>query len=571
MKNALGTVIAVIALVGVSCARGEPPPMKDSIHVRAFGAIPDDGQNDAPDILAAIRNAQKNGIRRVCFDAGTYDFSGMSGWEREAQSAPGACYMPVNGASDLELVGAVDAQGRPTTRWIKHNDLQEEQPSLLVMAGGTQISVRNLVIDMDPYYYSAGKVLRVDGADVEIEVLAGHPRIDGQRAYIMGTYDFCTRLAKVARLTWDIDLPRWHTIGADDARRMVTTHQALAETCRPGDGVYWFQGNYCGPLLSFQKIDGLLLENIHILGGHGFTLNCGNCRDVTYRNVKLAPDGNRIATSCRDGFKIYRAGGKVVMDGVVIDGCLGDDGQNIHGTWLVVAGQRSSTTLVATHPSGRAGEQPLTPGRRVKLLDRSFVSGWESEIVASAAVDRSNLLITVRDALPAWVENGLPIEPQEWLPDELIIRNCIYRNTGRFGVYLKASHAVIEDTLFEGNAGALRIGGEWSWKQAWLEATHPCNVEVRRCTFRHNRLDMRYGGRKEDTAITIAPSCKSEASGLLRDIRIHDNLFEDEGTCLKARNCEDVWFWNNRVSGCGTEMTVDEKTTRHVYVSAPGG
>ncbi len=540
------------------------------VDVRSFGAIPDDGKSDAEAIQAALDNARKMSLRRVRFEGGVYDFSGIPGWEGDEKPEKGTCYMTLKGGADLELVGAVDAMGRPATRWIKSNDLKEKQPKILAVERGTNIAVRNFLIDLEPYYSSAGKVLTVQDDDVEVEVLANHPRIDGQRAFIMGTYDFSSGLAKVTRLTWDFDLPRWRVVGDDAGRRMKITCRALALTCRPGDGVFWFQGNYCGGLLSFSRVEGLLVENVKILGGHGFPLICNHCRNITYRNVKLAPEGNRIVTSCRDGFKIYRPSGAVIMDRVVIDGCLGDDGQNIHGTWLVIAEKRSQRSLIATHPRENIGQHPLTPGSRVKLLDQELKTSWESTVVTCEVIDKTKLLLTFRDQLPDWADQGLPLEPQEWLPEKVHIKNCVYRNTGRFGLFLKGSNALIEDTLFEGNVGAIRIGGMWSWsRKDWQESTNPWNVEVRRCTFRKNRLDMHYGGKKEDTAITIVAGRNIATVGLMRDIRIHDNVFINEGTCLDARNCEDIWFWNNQVTGCDRILVQDRKTARSVSTFAP--
>jgi len=61
------------------------------------------------------------------------------------------------------------------------------------------------------------------------------------------------------------------------------------------------------------------------------------------------------------------------------------------------------------------------------------------------------------DVIPDWVHERTPIEPQEWLPDSLHINNCTYRSTGRFGIILKASNALIENTLFENNVAGIQM------------------------------------------------------------------------------------------------------------------
>jgi hypothetical protein len=553
-------------LKGHKHSAGQPKPC--SINVSDFGAIPDDGKDDSKEIQAAIDKARSDGIHKVCFEAGKYEFKSIPGWERTERKR--SCYITVQDASDLELCGVTGKDGVPATFWVKDNDLKECQPMILSIQQGANITVRNISVDMAPYYYSAGKITAVNGDEVTIRVLPGHPRVDGQKAYIMGLYDFKTRKAKVVRLTWDFDLPQWKATGNDKDRQMTIRFQPLAQSCKIGDGVFWFQGNFSGSMLNFRNIKGLLLENVHILNGHGFPITCNFCKDITYRNVSIKPEGNRIATTCRDGFKIYCAGGKVLMDGIHIEGCLGDDGQNIHGIWLAVLRKEGGKSLITT-----TSMPGLTPGKAVVLLDDQFHPAWHSK-VDSCTQSGKEMRITFTDPVPDWVHEKTPVEPQEWLPDSLHIRNSVYRSTGRFGVYLKASNTLIEKCLFENNVAAIHIGGEWSWGY-WLESTNSQHVEIRNCTFRDNHLDMRYGGEKMDLAISIASltnpdklGAPSEVlSGLIRDVRIHDNIFEDESVCVSLQNCGDIWFWNNTLRNCGKDLLINEKTAENIFRMAP--
>jgi hypothetical protein len=58
-------------------------------------------------------------------------------------------------------------------------------------------------------------------------------------------------------------------------------------------------------------------------------------------------------------------------------------------------------------------------------------------------------------------------------------------------------------------------------------------------------------------------------SGLVRDVRIHDNIFEDESVCVSLQNCGDVWFWNNTLKNCGKDLLINERTAENVFRVAP--
>jgi len=567
MKNiflSLSFLVSISFVFLLPASNTEP----DGIRVSDFGAVPGDGQDDSKAIQATIDHAVANGRSRVLFEAGTYEFKGIPGWGNSEQTER-TPYLSMKDVSDLELTGAVDKDGNPTTLWLKENDLKEGQPMILSVQGGTGFTLRNIAVDMSPYYYSAGKVLSVEGNQVTIEVLPGHPAIDGQKAYILGLYDLEARKAKVVRLTWDSDLPAWKVTGDASDRRMSIILEPLAKSCQVGDGVYWFQGNYTGALIGLSGIDGLLLENVKIMNGHGFPITNSRCRDITYRNVSIKPEGNRIATVCRDGFKLHSASGRVLMDRVHIEGCLGDDGQNVHGDWLAGAEKVSEKVMKV-----RSRRGSLTTGEEVVLLDDEFRPAWRSTITDCSEEERS-MVITFADIVPDWVHDRTPVEPQEWLPDSVHIINSVYRSTGRWGIYLKASNVLIENSLFENNVAGIQMGGEWSWGY-WLESTNPCNVEIRNCTFRDNHLDMRFAGARMDVAISIASFTNPEKLGspslthygLMRNIRIHDNLFEDEDVCVSLHNCADVWFWNNKLVNCGTDLVIHEPTTGNINRTA---
>ena len=566
--NFLNRIVPFLLFWGVviSAVQCQIKNKETVVAVRDFGAIPDDGKDDANGIKAAVNHAQAQGIRKVTFEEGIYDFRNIPGWENGKEFIP-VYYISLENIHDLELAGKTDEEGEPATKWLINNDLKELQPGILTINGGSDVALRNITIDMAPYYYSAGKVIAKQGDQVTVKILEGHPVVDGQRAFIMGTYDLDKRKIMIARITWDFDLPRWKVIGNDTSRLMTTTHKKLSEYAGLGDGVFWFQGNYTGGLIGLSMIENLLLENVFIWNGHGFPLQCRFNENVTYRKVKLYPPGNRIATTCRDGFKIYCTTGKVVMDGIHIEGCFGDDGQNIHGLWLTPKKVMGEKEMVVYYPIHKRPLKLLTPGKKIRLLNNDFQPAWESIIVTARKLEKEQQLIVFEDKLPAWLNDSTAVEATEWLPESLLIKNSVFRNTGRFGIMPNSSNTLIDSCLFEYNNAAIQMGGEWHYQ--WLESMHPQNVEIRNCTFRDNNLNLLYGGRQMRNAINLSTYSMPMKPRLMKNIRIHGNTFIDEGTCAVLKQCENAWFWNNKLINCKQDLVVEEKTTSNIWRTAP--
>jgi hypothetical protein len=86
----------------VSGLTASADPIKpDKISVSDFGAIPGDGKDDSEAIQAAIEQARADGIRKVFFEAGTYEFKMIPGWERTERKR--SCYITIKDISDLQV------------------------------------------------------------------------------------------------------------------------------------------------------------------------------------------------------------------------------------------------------------------------------------------------------------------------------------------------------------------------------------------------------------------------------------------------------------------------------------
>lgn len=549
------------------------------VNVSAYGAVPNDGIDDSGAIQNAIAYAMQNNIQEVRFAAGQYDFKNNSYPSAASPGFGGNAYMVISGANSLYLVGATDANGNPTTKWVRDNPVGDggSLRQLLYVEWSTDFNVKNVIVDNNPFYYSAGKVTAISGNNVTIEVLPGHPRREGMIGYITGSYNFSTKSNIKERIVWDgtdgVAMPVWHLKSGGNGMLMYTDHALLAQNINVGDGVFWFQGNWtdsCQMIMNY-KVSGLNYENVKILNATGFALTADFCSNIMYSKVALGPDNtNRIAVAPRDGFKMSNASGTVLMDQVTVDG-IGDDGQNCHGMWTSVYKKIDNNTIQCdSWPLNPGGHDAMTIGSQVKLLWFNTMEYYWTGTIQSYNYDSNNrVTIKFNEILPDVVgtlstggsrEGATAIEPQCWYPTSYIVKNSTFRNAYR-GLKISASNVVIDNCIFEYNRWAgIYMGAENDpW---WIEGKHPSDVEVKNSTFRKN---LEIGGIDIDFHGYVSYGKKP----LGTNINVHNNTFYNEGTGIRIFDIKDSFFTSNTFTGCGTNISIDPTTTANISQITP--
>jgi polygalacturonase len=304
-----------------------------------------------------------------------------------------------------------------------------------------------------------------------------------------------------------------------------------------------------------------LIENVRIFGGHGFPLVCTGSKDVTYRDVQVAPPNGRIVSSVRDGLKLGNVTGNILMERVIIDGCAGDDGSNVHGLWISTYSKVSNRVLLAEKGHSRPSlvTLPLV-GDTLRILDANFAPAW-SGIVTAASRQGELARIEVDRDLPASIPAGRAVEMSSNLADSVHFKDSVYRNTGRYGILVKARDTIIENCTFEYNYAGIRVGAEWGY---FKEATNPQRLTIRNCTFRSNDTSM-----VTTTSLPPSPGLGiffDTNAGIMTDIYIHNNTFIDEGTPITLSSADRVWIWANTFTNCGTPRVKNDGTATNVTI-----
>jgi hypothetical protein len=294
-----------------------------TINVAAHGAAPDDGQDDGAAIAAALQaaiEAQRRTGRPVTvrLASGTYNLIDPA----DRHDA----LIHLGNAHHIILEGATDADGSPATRLERNvtrlgNRMQ--MADLIRITRGTNITLRNLVLDNRPRFATAGVCVLADrGADiVEVDVFEGLPHFDGMDAFSANAWDLRTRslIPGVPHLSIGTNYKsfgqHWQHIPGGAGRRYRLTNMGFAKHLTKGDGVSWhFNVINSGHQLKVTGTNGLTLENILIPNGPVAVCSFHDVADLTCRRVRLQPQDNQLAVGPRDGMYVAHSRGEYLFE-----------------------------------------------------------------------------------------------------------------------------------------------------------------------------------------------------------------------------------------------------------------
>ncbi|MFY7899961.1 MAG: hypothetical protein ACOVNY_07235, partial [Chitinophagaceae bacterium] len=517
-----------------------------TISVRSYGAIPNDGVDDTQPIRNAINAAiATNSPQIVLFEAGRYDLK---------TAGNNNFHLRVLNGNNIILRGAT-INNEPATRLVRLNTGEEDVvlPFLLQIRTSNNIAVENFILDNDPYYYSAGIVTAKTSNTVTVDVLAGHP-MTILKPYVMGVYDIANGKNKTLRITWDSGLPTWTALSGGSGRLLTINYQALASEVNIGDGVFWFQGNHGGTQCVTSKSSNINFNNVITHNATGFVYHFVDNENITLKNVKLEPTGNRIAVAPRDGIHLAHNRGTILLDSVIVRNNPGDDGLNVHGLYISV-GSISSKTI--TFNENLVAD--LKPDSRIQFFDANFQPIWTGTVESSnpTVVNNGPVTVALKETPPSWIVAGTVASPLGWLPKSFIVKNSTFENTGRFGITAKTTNVVIDSSTFwfNGLAG-VHLGS--SFNTSFQEAQHSWNSVVKNSTFENNI--RRYTGTAEQGAVLV-DQISVDNPNINGNFYLYNNVFKDELYAYNLRDAMNIRLWGNTYNTVTTPIWRNQPTT----------
>jgi hypothetical protein len=545
----LGLVMAVM----ISCAQAVEMSVNQTqsaiIHVKDFGAIPNDGSDDTVAILKAIDHLKQSGANVLQFDAGRYDINRNG--------------MNISKISDLTIQGQVDANGKPATRLVRNNDFYTNQKGIgriIELGHCPRLTLKNLLFDNDPQYASAGQVVKIDDAGVTVKIFDGLPRVDGMGAYCMNAWDMNTRRLKhQTSLTFGHDVNKnpdelsWKVIGDQADRLMLLPSVKIASQVQVGDGLSWHNG-FWGYQLLIHHSDNLTLSNLWTVNAAGFAMCTQRCNNITADNIVIRSENNQLAVSPRDGWKLYACTGKVMIRDMYIEGVRWD-GQNVHGSFLTVLEKQSDHQVLCV----KRYSTPWTikAGSKITFWDGTqTVDGIVKNCQVKPDGKQTLFSITLDSILPEFTARDTLITVWDWDIAHYQLDHCTFRHIAGCAGILRNSHALIQNCTYDNIMyPALMIGAAINEG----EGMFPQDVTVRNTKF----VDSGWVKRNEATGMLAARTWGSDLPQMGK-ITVEDCTFEDAPLGINLYCTKQVILKNNRFENVQTPIQIDQTSVLDV-------
>lgn len=554
-------------ITGLNAGKQDAPKI---IHVKDFGAFPDDNQDDIQAINNAIDAAKKESSAIVMFDAGTYNLKDKSKMPAK---------ITIDRANNITLSGQVTSQGDPAT--ILEMDLTLGNDIVagrhIDIKNSQNVKIENIVMDHNPRPNTAGEVVAIDKCNdvVIVDILPGLPHFDSMKFYSANSWDLSTKeLLPIAPLSIGVNKEKfshvWEHIPSDNGRRYKLKGFGITNMVEVGQGISWHfnvkpeEGESAPNVIRASSNKDLTIENVYIYSAVGAVVAMPSNENITLKKVRLIPQGNSLVVSPRDGFHLSRNTGKLLVEDIYIKGCRWDPFVSYMQFLNVqeVTGENSITSLLnAAGQKLKAGDN-ITFWAGERAVDRTIQS------IAKNSGNEYSIVLT--EALPSSVVKNSKFTPQIWDWEEAIVRNSLFEGNCGTPLIFETSNVLIENNIFRNNSYSnIELGPTSSNAASFVRNVIIKNNEFIKSTWTTKSSGQVEGGTNYGSISVFNKNPDFSIEPYNENIVIENNTFKDinmgnEYSAIHLKNAQDVELNGNEYINVTNRLIVDPASTKNI-------
>ncbi len=461
-----------------------------ALSVRDFSALPD-GSDAGPGFARACDALARRGGGRLLVPAGIYAIAAMSGAAIRLENLANV-EIAADGA-ELQLNGLCRAVSAQNCRGLR---------------------IRGLTVDWRRPPFSQGEVaaLSRNGREVEVALDAATPFDGWTQVEAIGAYERATRLVTRRQVdAYDcvdavegisprrVRLRLSHEIGLRGGETLVLRHVA-----------------YAAEAIELKNCRDVEVSLVTVRTAPGIAIRAWRCTNVTLNGCVVAAAPGLLMSSVADAAHCIDCEGDIRVDACRFTD-MGDDGLNVHGTYLRIAAcEGRALTVAKPRDEGFADEEVPPAGARFAVISgRTLETLGEAQIARSSRSGR-RLTLVLADDPPATLGVGDAVIDTR--TTKLTVRLSRFGGNRARGV-LAHSNATIEDCEFHDQSlEAILLCPDLVWQEG-PAATH---VRIaRNVIVGANRWSTDGGAIRADAVVNGGLTTPGHPN---RDIVLEDNV-----------------------------------------------
>jgi hypothetical protein len=550
------------ALSALALLAGAQPA---ELSVADFGATPNDGENDAPALRAALEACRRRGPTTLVLPPGRYDL--------RDEDAVRLMDEVMSGAHGINPEAAIFRPYFPYVRGLDFTGIED----LTVEAAGAQlicdgwmeplslescrnVTIRGLTIDYRRPPHSIGTISKVTDTHFDVEFPNRYPVQAGMP------------MPRV--MLWDRDTDRMlgpsvYPKGNELVRDQVLRLPGLCPREAQGHLALVAHSFHFRPAILLHRAEDVVLDRVTIHSQPGMGIVGHRSRNLTFTGLRVVPRAGSVMSTNTDATHFTSCSGFIHFLGCQFEG-HGDDATNIHNYYYTVSGTdaEASYELTVESPTGTHAQvlDHPDPGDTLELVEKETLRVVGAFDVASVENFPDEWRSRVR------LDRAIPGDPARHylvgasrLPS-VRIEGCQVRSHRARAFLIKTRDVLIQSNTIENSTGtAIHVGAEGYWHEG------PASADV---TIRNNRF---LGcGRGEGTihgASAIAVNVdapRTDVAGIHRRVLIEGNQVVGPGSerGIYVSGAREVTIRFNQIAGARVPIEVKHSDGVAVYENA---
>jgi hypothetical protein len=504
-----------------------------TFHVSNFGAYPNDDIDDTREIQSAINTAINYGLNStIVFGYGTYNLS-----------AP----ITIINATNLTIQG----QGIDQTFLIGNVPI-----TIFWVVFGTGVTIRSLSIDFDPLSFTAGYVVNVNDAYIDVRVQPPHRADVGRQIKFIIRYDLVEMRPAFGPNTYAFYPPAINVSTTLVSENVLRMPFAVPSNFVVGDAVVAHFINPNDTIFVYGTVD-FTIQSITMYTSWAMGLFTMKIRRFNIIDFHIVPRNGRWLSSPSDCIHVVSSREYV---NVIDSTCqaTGDDGLNVFRPFIAIVEVVDSRTIVVK--TGGTTDPYIQVGEHIEFTSKTqpFTVYATGMVVASAPVGSNVRIlifnISINASIGDWICNvDLP---------SLTIRNFTVHSNRARGIVLETRNIDVRNSVFNRtSAPAIIIQPSLNYYEG---------PEARNVTLSHNLfINCNEGIGQQQGIIALVPD-PIQLVPVINDIIIESSSFYYRNYSehlLESFNVNNLVFRNNYIATNLTTPVVQLCNTRNITAS----